>query len=336
MDTKHAQSVYTLNILAAYCGFASFDDFVTTVKRKPLKSKEQQNTDLLFYVVSLFKETEVSDENDFTFFYFVRHTITFLEFHPGLIDQFQREIAKTNNGQLYYFEQFIHTDRLNAFYGDGLRFYLYEKKNPEAQIFGNYLLCLRYWLVMDDKNMEKHCQAVLRHDLNKNGSPATVARYFATQLIQATTAGTDPELILIRARQFYATVAIALDNYVSVFRFYGTMAHILVLTKQYEEALFYIDEFLKYKKKYVLPPAENSLADSIHLFKSIALVRSGEKATGREWLESLDPCNFYFLSKQYLTILYLSIKQGLKKSRSEEKQIQCLVKSTGFARLLEL
>jgi len=336
MDTKHAQSVYTLNILSAYCGFASFDDFVSTVKRTPIKQKEQQNTDLLFYVVTLFKETEVSDENDYTFFYFVRHTITFLEFHPILIDQFQREIAKTANGQLYYFEQFIHVDRLNGFYGDGLKYYLYEKKNPEAQIFGNYLLCLRYWLTRENKNMEKHYQAVVRHNLNKNDPPATVARYYATQLMQAAVAGTDPVPIHIKARQFYATVALALDNYVSVFRFYGSMAHILMLTGQYEEALFYIDEFLKYKKKYVLPPAESNLAEAIHLFKSISLIRLGQKATGKEWLDSLNPCDFFFLSKQYLSILYLSVKQSLKKSRSEQKQIQSLVKSTGFVRLLEL
>jgi hypothetical protein len=336
MDTKHAQSVYTLNILSAYCGFASFDDFVATVKRQPVKTKEQQNADLLFYVVTLFRDTEVSDEADITFFYFVRHTITFLEFHPGLIDQFQREIAKTDNGQRYYFEQFVHIDRLNGYYGDGLRYYLYERKNRESQIFGNHLLCLRYWLTKDKKNMEAHCQAVVRLDLNKNDAPATAGRYYATQLIQAAASGTDPEPVLIMARQFYATVALALDNYVSVFRLYACVANILVLTGQYDEALFYIDEFLKYKKKYVLPPAQSNLAETMHLFKAIALIRSGEKAVGRECLETLKEGDFSFLSKQYLTILHLTVKQSLKKSRSEQKQIESLVKGTGFVKLLEL
>lgn len=333
METKHEQSVYTLNILAAYCGFSSFDDFITIVKRKPVENKGQQNTDLLFYLVMLFKETEVSDENDFTFFRFVRQTITFLEYHPDLIDQFQREIAKTNNGQLYYFEQFVNIDRLNAFYGDGLLYYLHEKRTTEAQIFGNYLLCLRYWLAMDNKNLEKHYNAIIQYDLNKKSSPDTAARYYAAQLIQA---GTDPEPILIRARQFYASVSLTIDNFVSVFRFYCTLSHTLLLTRQYEEALFYIDEFLKNKKKYVLPPTESSLVESIHLFKAIALVRSGEKAAGKEWLDSLNTCNFFFLSKQYLNILYLSIKQLLKKNSCEQKQLQYLVRTTGFVKLLQL
>jgi tetratricopeptide (TPR) repeat protein len=333
METKHKQSVYTLNILSAYCGFSSFDDFITVVKQKPSENNGQQNTDLLFYLVMLFKETEISDENDFTFFRFVGQTITFLEYHPDLIDQFQREIAKTNNGQLYYYEQFVNFDRLNAFYGDGLRYYLHEKKTMDAQIFGNYLLCLRYWLAMDNKNLGNHYHAVIMYELNKNSSPATAARYYAVQLMQASN---NPEQILVNARQYYANISLAKDNFVSVFRFYCILSHTLLLTRQYEEALFYIDEFLKNKKKYVLPPTESSLAESIHLFKAIALLRSGEKATGKEWLDSLNTCNFSFLSKQYLSILYLSTKQSLKKSRSDQKQLQYLVRTTGFVKLLQL
>ena len=333
METKHEQSIYTLDVLSAYCGFSSFDDFITIVKQKPKEINGQQNTDLLFYLVMLFKETEVSDENDFTFFRFVRQTIVFMEYYPGLIDQFQREIAKTNNGQLYYFEQFINFDRLNSFYGDGLRYYLYEKKTMDGQIFGNYLLCMRYWLTMDDENLERHCQAVILYELNKKSPPTTAARYYAVQLMQT---GANPEPIMINIRHYYATMSLTKDNFVSVFRFYSTLAHALLLTRQYEEALFYIDEFLKNKKKYVLPPTENSLLESIHLFKAMALVRSGEKAAGKEWLDSLNTCNFSILSKQYLTILYFTVKQSLKKSRSEQKQLQHLVRTTGFVRLLHL
>jgi hypothetical protein len=206
METKHEQSAYTLNILAAYCGFSSFDDFKTTVKQKP-ENASQQNTDLLYYLVMLFKETEVSDPNDPTFSRLVRQTITFLEFHPVLIDQFQRDIAKTSNGQIFYFEQFVNFDRLNGYYGDGLRYYLHEKKNVEAQIFGHYLLCLRYWLTMDNKNLDKHYHEMMQCDLGKKIPAATVAHYYAAQLIHANIFHTDPDAILIQARQYYTTIS---------------------------------------------------------------------------------------------------------------------------------
>lgn len=335
METKHEQSVYTLNILAAYCGFSSYDDFVTIVKQKPAENNGPTNQDLLLYLGMLFKETDVLDPNDYTFYRLVRQTINFLEYHPELIDQFQREIVKTNNGQVFYFEQFINIDRLNSFYGEGLRYYLHEKKTTEAQIFGNYLLCLRYWLTMDKKSLAKHYGALLLYEPGKKTPPATNAHYYAAHLLSAHVSGTDMDTTLIKARQYYSTISLSKENFVSVFRFYVILSHALLLTGQYEEALFYIDEFQKNRSKYVLPLMESTLPESIHLFKAIALVMLGDKVTGKEWLDSLNTCNFFFLSKQYFTILYLSVKQLLKKSSYEQKQLQYLVRTTGFVKLMQ-
>jgi hypothetical protein len=335
METKHEQSAYTLNILATYCGFSSFDDFVTIVKQKPAEINGQANKTLLLYLVMLFRETDVADANDYTFYRLVRQTITFLEYHPELIDPFQREIAKTNNGQIFYFEQFVNFDRLNSFYGDGLHYYLHEKKTTEAQLFGNHLLCLRYWLAMDHKRLEKHYNTIIQYDLNKKTPPAATAYYYAAQLMQSNVSCTDPENILIRARQFYSNISLTKENFLSVSRFCATLSHALLLTSQYEEALFYIDEFQKNRKEYALPLMESTISESIHLFKAIALVHLGDKATGKEWLDSLNTCNFFFLSKQYFTILYLSVKQLLKKSSYEQKQLQYLVRTTGFTKLAQ-
>jgi tetratricopeptide (TPR) repeat protein len=335
METKHEQSVYTLNILAAYCGFSSFDDFVNVVKEKTVEKNGQANNDLLFYLVMLFKETDEIDPNDHTFYRLVRQTISFLEYHPELIDNFQREIVKTNNGQIFYFEQFINIDRLNSFYGDGLRYYLHEKKTIEAQIFGNYLLCLRYWLTMDAKSLARHYTILLQHEPPKKTPPTTIAYYYAAQLLYSHVMDTDMENTLIKARQYYSGISLSKENFIVVFRFHVILSQALLLTGQYEEALFYIDEFLKHRSKYVLPLMESTLPESIHLFKAMTLILLGDKATGKEWLDSLNTCNFFFLSKQYFTILYLSVKQLLKKSSYEQKQLEYLVRTTGFVKLFQ-
>jgi hypothetical protein len=334
METKHEQSVYTLNILASYCGFLSFDDFKTSVKHKPSENG-MQNADLLHYLVMLFKETEVVDPNDATFSRLVRQTITFLEFHPELIDQFQREIAKTSNGQTFYYEQFVNFDRLNGYYGDGLRYYLHEKKNVDAQVFGHYMLCLRYWLTMNNKNLEKHYHQIMHCELNKKSSASTVAHYYAAQLMHAHTFQTDPEPVLIKTRQYYSTISQAKDFSLALFRFYMTMSHTLLLTEQYDEALFYIEEFLKNRKKFELRSMERNFSESILLFKAVAMLHLGNKPAAREWLESVNSSNFFVLSKQYNTILYLSLKQHLKKSSYEQEQLKHLVKITGFVRLMQ-
>lgn len=334
METKHEQSVYTLNILASYCGFSSFDDFKTSVKQKPADNG-LQNADLLHYLVMLFKETEVTDPNDTTFSRLVRQTITFLEFHPALIDQFQREIAKTSNGQIFYFEQFVNFDRLDGYYGDGLRYYLHEKKNPEAQIFGHYMLCLRYWLTMDNKNLEKHYQDMMHNELSKKAPASAVAHYYAAQLMHASIFQADAEPVLIKARQYYTTISQSKDYSLPLFRFYVTMSHTLLLTAQYDEALFYIEEYLKNRKKFALQSMERNLSESLLLFKAIALLHLGNKPAAKEWLESVNTGNFFVLSKQYMTILYLSLKQHLKKSSYDQEQLKHLVTVTGFVRFMQ-
>jgi tetratricopeptide (TPR) repeat protein len=337
METKHEQSTYTLDILSAYCGFSSFDEFTTVAKQKPAETNSDsiQHADLQFYLVMLFKETEVTDANDFTFSRFVRQTINFLEYYPALIDKFQREIAKTKNGQIFYFEQFINIDRLNSFYGDGLRYYLHENKSIEAQLFGNYLLCFRYWLTMDYKDLEKHYHTITQLDINKKIQPATAACFYAAQLLYANAVGNDAEAIMIKTRQYYATITLSKENCPSALKYYFTISQALLLTGQYEEAQFYIDEFLKNKKKFSFVAEDSTLIESIHLFKAITLVYAGERTAAKKALDNINTCNFFFLSKQYMTILYLSTKQQLKKSSYEQKQLQYLVKSTGFVKLMD-
>ena len=75
------------------------------------------------FLVSLFKNLPVEENNSATDS-LVQQTVFFLERNPHLIDRFQREIATTPAGQYYYFERSVNMDRLNGYYGDGLRFYL--------------------------------------------------------------------------------------------------------------------------------------------------------------------------------------------------------------------
>lgn len=337
METKHEQSIYTLNTLSMYCGFTSFDDFVTSLKNNPANNNgaDHNNSDLLNYLVLLFKKTEVSGPNDYTYNHLVRETIIFLEHHPFLIDQFQREIARTKNGQDFYFEQFINIDSLNSFYGDGLRYYLHVKRTIQSQLFGNYLLCFRFWLTMDNKNLEKHYNIVMQQELDKKAQPSYVGFYYAPQLYYANAFGVDTESILIRARQYYTTITPVKENYVSIFVFQLVLSQALVLIGQYEEALFYIGEVLKNKKRYIAAAVDVSFLEAIYLFKAMSLTHLGEKAVARELLDVINPTNFHFLSKQYMTILYLSVRQLLKKSVSDQQQLQHLVETTGFVRLLK-
>src|SRR5215203_992398 len=108
--------MYTLNTLSIYCGFSSFDNF-TTSRHPGSVSDTDFDSCLLRYMILLFRDTEVQDRNDATYANLVQQTILFLNNYPSLVDPFQRQIAKTKNGQHFFFEKFINIDRLNSIYG---------------------------------------------------------------------------------------------------------------------------------------------------------------------------------------------------------------------------
>ncbi len=74
---------------------------------------------------------------------------------------------------------------LNSFYGDGLRYYLHVKRTNHLQLFGNYLLCFRYWLTMDNKNLDRHYRIVMQQVVDKKAQPSWAGFYYASQLYHA-------------------------------------------------------------------------------------------------------------------------------------------------------
>ncbi|RYZ50185.1 MAG: hypothetical protein EOO14_19680, partial [Chitinophagaceae bacterium] len=182
IKSDHLPSYTTLNHLAVYCGHRSYDDL------EPLQSAGEPNPEeskLVRYIVSLFTNTVTDDVHDPTYLSLVRHTILFLNGQPLLMDAFQRAIAKTKNGQTFYFERFINVDKLNGYFGRGLEYYLAEKKTKEAQIFGHALLALRYWLSKKDDLFLLHAQELLSYGLDRAIHPFVCGRYYGTKLLKA-------------------------------------------------------------------------------------------------------------------------------------------------------
>lgn len=332
MKAEHHPSLYTLNTFSVYCGFSSYDDFVKNRSRKPA-TELSEGSGLLNYLVMLFKYMEVVDVNDATYFNLVQHTINFLEQHTYLIDRFQKEIAQTRNGQLFYFEQFIHIDRLNTYYGEGLQYYLSEKKGISAQLFARSLLCFKSWLAQNDEQVRRHHALLQEFAPDKNVKPSICARYLASFLFDADIRRDRKEPIMIKARQMYASIVPHKEHYSSFYCFEIILSEALILTGEFEEALFYIDELFVKLKRYVPSYIDVVLLETIGLYKAIVYAHTGKKTKAAELLSELVPHRFCFLSKQYLTILYVQLKRFIRNSKSDQEQLQHLIQQTGFSRL---
>jgi hypothetical protein len=333
VKADYPPSASTLNILAKYCDFESFDDLLATRKNRNKINGGGNGTGILNYLTVLFKSTAVKEPNDETFLTLVKHTVQFIQKHPALTDKFQRAIAKTKNGQDFYFEQFVNVDQLNSFYGEGLRYYLNEKKTPEAQIFGHSLLCMRAWLTNDAGDLKKHFDELSKYRPGKSTLPFICGRYFAAHLLFADMNGLDPERILIEAHHAHSGIKPGADQYrlFPVFEFVFSLA--LVLTRHYGEALYYADYALEnYPDTHGY--LEQGFLKRLHLVKALALAHSGQKEKAEKIYQQMRPSQFYFLTKKTNTILYLLLARHLNKSNSKlDEQFYELLQQTGFVKL---
>ena len=332
MEAKHQQSVYTLDVLSHYCGYSSFTEFVHHKKQNESGSKPEDSS-LLDYLVRIFKGMELKNPNDPTYLSLVGQTIQYLEHQPHYFEDLHREIARTKNGQKIYFEKFINIDKLNSYYGDGLRYYLRENNTKEGQIFGHSFLCLRYWFTGNPMGVERHYKEVLQHTIDYTIPPHIAGCFFATQVLYADAFNKPQDAVLSGARLLFSAYQPSRENLPLIFQGIKHLAQALLLTGHYEEAAFYLEDAYSKRKNYIPAECDLEVWEAIDLFQAFVKMQMGEPAATKKILNSINPDNFYFLHKQYLTTLYLSLKQKLHKTAPMQEQIQDLIHKTGFHKL---
>lgn len=333
MDAVYPPSANTIHVFVKYCGFSSEEEFYNYKRQQVVHKEEKSEDSLLAYLYHLFKNLSVPDTNDATFIGFVHQTIDFIKRFPALVDVFQQKIAKTENGQKFYFEKFINIDKLNFFYGDGLRYYMAAKNTTEAQIFGHSLLCFKDWLTVNDAFFEIHYKELMVTKPDEKLNFSVGGHYYAAKILYAEAFNSDVEKTLIRARHYYTAVKHGINKNKALPQFELAIINALVLTGWYEEAFYYIDEALQYNSCHMPSFMDYTVFDTLQLYKAVALAKCSQANAARDIFAAINPNRFYFLSKQYHTILYLLLKQLLTFKKTEQEHIQDLIEGTGFIRL---
>jgi hypothetical protein len=331
VKADYPPSLATLTILSTYCGFYSVEELYNVKQKNNGSIVEQEQ--LLNYVVSLFIETPIKDLHDKTFLSLIKHTICFLNFNVTLADKFLSLIVKTKNGQDFYFEHFVNIDKLNSYYGDGIRYYLHEKATEEASVFAHSLVLFKYWL---NGNIE----GVLRQSVYLSpkshvalaASPAVYSRYFAGLLFHANVTGQNAEEILINIYKYYSSSSFTSYKQELV-SFEYVISEALVLTGHSNDALHYL---ANYRKNFIQSEHSNYLINlnNLKLLEALAQYQAGKTHEAEQIFDEIKPSDFHFLNKKFAGILYIQLmnklkRKNLKSSETKEK----LVKETGFVRL---
>ena len=239
--TDYSASPSTLIILSKYCGFDSVDD-IEKLSTKNQPDEDINKEEILHYLVSLFKNLTIDERHNELIENIVQQTILFMERNPSLIDRFQREMAKIPSGRYYYYELFANMDRLNDYYGDGLRYYLRSNSSNETKIFANSMLVFRYWLTEKPFLMEKHMAEIDTITVTLNYPSHILGRFIAARLYFANARNEPLEKILIDATKYHVAIMTKRGNTASSYPYFElAVCEALILTGLDEEGLEYID-----------------------------------------------------------------------------------------------
>lgn len=328
VKADYPASQATLAILSRYCGYYSVEDAYRQ-KKDHTKTEAIDQESLLYYFDSLFREMPMRDAYDKYLFTVVKHTIKFLNNNPSLADRFQRMISKTKNGQDIYFEQFINIDKLNGYYGEGLRIYLNEKQTADSLVFANSLLVFKAWLNSDLPLLKQYADQIL----NDTGCSAQryfiCARQFAAILYHAHATGININETLITIYRYHAAMNRDANTYQRAY-FEYVVAEALALTGHYMEALYYLDQNLLNAPQKTPHQAFFS-EHNFKLIRALALYKMGRDAEAGIVFDEIKPSEFLFTNKKFSGILYHYLAAGLRRKNIRYRQSSSsLIRETGF------
>lgn len=325
IKTDYSASPSTLAILLKYCGFNSIDELQnisSTANTDTTLNKEEVH----HFLVSLFKNLNAEDDNNPVVESVVSQTILFLERNPSMIDRFQREIADTSAGQYYYFERAVNMDRLNGYYGDGLRLYLRAKNNNEAVVFANSIQVFRYWLTYETEQVEKAMSAIRAITATNSFPPHIYARYIAARLYYAHIKGDAIDKITAEASKYYMASISRSGILSSDFELIVTEA--LVLTNHYTEGKEYI------KKGRSRLSGTKKSAENENLFSFWEKMINSKKNTALKVILAPPKPNLNpVLSISPLTKRYYTLLNWVATFKTKSNNFSTLIRETGFYRL---
>ena len=323
--TNYSASPSTLSILLKYCGFNSVDELE--------KISSGANTDGIInseevhhYLVALFKNLVLDDNNNSFVDALVQQTVAFLERNPLLIDRFQREVAASPAGQYYYFERSVNMDRLDNFYGDGLRFYLRSKNNNEAIVFSNSVQVLRYWLTNNSELLEEAMARIASISVNNSYPSHIFGRYLAARLYYAHLKGDPVDKIIAEAGRYYSNFLLRNGSNNPDFELILTEA--LILTNHYSEA----NEYIKRGKSRLALVRKISPGDNpFGLWEK--MVNNKRNMTLKAIMPPPKTPQILSTPSSPLTRRYHAILSLLADSKTKRTDFKDLIRETGFYRL---
>lgn len=315
---KQNSSVRTLNILAKYCGYLHYEDFL---KRKKKTNLGDINFAELIFLIPIRKES------DLNFHSVCKSFAKFIYDDLNRINQYLNILVKSSVAHEFFFERFIFIDYINsATYRKVLNQYKSHKNSIEGNVLVETLTILGDYL-NGKGNLEF-----------KNGNLYLKKLSTLHPFLAARVLGT----FFLVNRVNIVSLQRVIDEYVKKLSteardyqfpfFHYMIADYLLILKEYALALDVINAGLSLMPDRPNGWVEIGYYETFDLMRVSALVNSGKDSLARNIFNEINPAHFNFIFRKYHTIRYLATKSLLFGilSDGDMNTMNSIIDETGF------
>jgi hypothetical protein len=324
----------TLNVLARFANYDSFDEFIKAYKR-PLKTTvftdQMANT-----LGSIFKGISPAAGNEIDLCHVCLNVFRLINDDNCTGDAVYAQLAKTGLGRKYLYENLLYLDKLNGHYVPALKYYDLHARKKEEFALANSICCLRYFLNADQEKFELHFKKIQDIPLHEivTFSTVIIARIGAAYMFkQFVDSGSGPV-----NEKTKAVIKFVTDN--NTHRFEDglsccILAEALLLAGAYNDAL----DFLYNPKirfyTWFGDTEEAALKNQYRLLKLYAGIctKHTYSAGITESVNTVGNAKFHLLSKDFYSILFnlaVVLTGNSKEIKDAENCLERLIEKTGF------
>ncbi len=306
----------SLHYLSIYCGYENFENFINDYQ----KSNELIDAKDIKYIKLFYAINTSNTQQDENYHNASKNIALLLFKNKALLNATSTFLSKNSTAQIYFFERFPFIDMLSSGYALHLKKYLNEKKDTEAQLFGNCLLYLGYAL-SNNPLRSKIITIINSIELDQTTHPFPIGRKYACNILENYLNNNTTELERWIALSMKEAININKrkkeHNNFPYFQF--ILADVFNLIERPKEAKQMIEICeLDYKRvpDFTL---DNGYLEALDLVKAINLLQLNKPADSKRILNRLKSTDIVFIMHDYFLIQRLLVEIKLIKSKQSIK-----------------
>lgn len=309
-------SIQTLDIICQFLGFDNWYSFEEYHSNNVMISKKEFEIYSSCFDIDFMNDVE---SHEGAFQSVARKIALRFREDPNTLIRHLTELMKKNQFQIFFAEHFTDYDNLCSYYYQVYESYLQHKKTPEAQLFGNSMLFLKSFWIMDKQDCSKYLNEINKINIDYHIHPYLIGRYYACNLVY--------DVFYNDSKQFseiyhdYLELRNKLPKDGKHFYDFPASEYIvseaLLHCKQFDKCIEIID-FAKSEFTLKMEFVRKGYYRHLQLIWLLASKKINPNLNIDSQLEKITPINFYFISQKYFSTLYNYAKgspQDLEKAK---------------------